>query len=187
MRILECLSVCAVGTVGCTAVLIGVVFCTLVALFDLLCMFSLFYGRDAYIKCPHSDLILYVTLYLLVPYMIFGKHKIVKVIVKTASGEEKSTDKIEKKPNGGALLLEWIWYAFMFYWGINEFNVSCVHKLKGNMVYPLAFTIMILSGIVCIAQLFLFCCGVATGSIRQNNQINDGYVEYRRVQQSDTV
>ena len=63
------------------------------------CLITLFkYDKNVYLKCDQTNLPLYITTYLIIPYMFFGKHKIIKAIKKTLRGDIDPTTKMEKIP-----------------------------------------------------------------------------------------
>lgn len=181
----EICATCLAGITGCIAVSILAIFFLFIISFDLICLASTFYAKDVYEKCPQSNLSLFMTVYLVVPYMFLDKSKVIKFITKSkyANGEKKV--KVSKAKSDTSFL-DWLFSALLFFWGINEFKVSCVHLLKHSILYLMGMIITICSGIFCIGGLFVFCCAVATGAAREDpNQT--AYNEYRLVDQSNQI
>ena len=94
------------------------IFCSLVLTFDILCIMSLSFEKQKCDVCTDSNLTSYVTMYLLIPYVFFGKHKIVDIILKAFEGDIDTTIDIEKHPSKIQIILEWSFYALLFCFGI---------------------------------------------------------------------
>jgi hypothetical protein len=172
MKFCDNLITCCAGIVGCRTVTAFVSMGVIFALFDLICFGSLFYSRYVYDKCAHSDIPIFVTMYLVTPYMFLNKGRIIRTITSVQSIESESSDVLvnfQEQPMDS--FLEWILSAILFFWGMNEFKVSCVKNINHTWLYVMAMIITIGSGIFCIFGLLLFCCGVVTGKIREDPNV----------------
>lgn len=169
MKFCDNLITCCAGMVGCTTVSAFVLTAVFFVLFDLICFGSLFYSRYVYDKCAHSDIPLFVTVYLVAPYMFLNKGRIIRTITNVQNTESESPDiRVNSQEQPINQFLEWILSAILFFWGMNEFKVSCVKNINDTWLYTMVMIITIGSGMFCIFGLLLFCCGVITGKIRED-------------------
>jgi hypothetical protein len=160
-----------------------------VVVFDLMCLVSTFYWKEVYATCQNSDFINYMIIYLVVPYMFLGKDKTIKIItqvIKTTNQEETSeqqmtTTTTTSKPAYNFCVGDWLFYIVMFWWGIQEFKVSCVGDLKHYLIYYLAIIITIISGFASVGFALLVCCAGVSGHVRYDP--NERYREYQRMEQ----
>lgn len=158
------------------------IFCSLLLTFDILCIMSLSFEKQKCDVCTNSNLTSYVTMYLLIPYVFFGKHKIVDIILKAFEGDIDTTIDIEKHPSKIQIILEWSFYALLFCFGILEFKVSCIGKLSSSFLYWTALLVTVFSGFICISQFILSCCGATISIVREppNNEYNIPLIEVQK-------
>lgn len=163
-----------------------ILFCISVLVFDIICIISLKDSKDIYEICEKSNLPLYVTIYLIVPYLLFNKQKIIKTIYSTFSTNSELTSKfsqMNKKLSNLEIFLEWIFYVVLFFWGVSELEIRCQNKLTHLLIYWCFLFLIIKSGIITISQSILLCCGTTMSIVKKNNQEtidsdNLGYENY---------
>lgn len=161
------------------------VLCLFFIFFDILCLMSLFYWKDIYEKCPSSDLINYMIMYLVIPYMFLDKNKVVVTVTQKITVNEENQTNVEttanqQNANNSSSLGSIIFYFVMTYWGISEFKVKCVSKLQHSMIYSMGMIVMICSLVYSVFLFFIVCCGAITGGIRTNPR-EERYRDYSRL------
>lgn len=154
-------------------------FCLGVFLFDLTCLISLGSSKNIYSACESTNLPMYLTMYLITPYMFFEKHKVIKAIKKCIMGDFDSTVQIEKIPSSMQICFEWVSFLILFVWGIFEFKVRCTHDIMSTGLYWTSFIVMVVSGIATISQTIMLCCGATMSIIKQdpNDEIHIGLMQ----------